>query len=119
MATEFSETATAELKSVSDIKNEEQILDLGDASAEKLAEILKNAKTILWNGPVGVFEFPNFRKGTEIVANAIADSEASPLLVAVIPWQQSICSVFPTRSPTSPLAAAHSSNSWKAKFCQQ
>uniref|UniRef100_UPI000D6EEA9C phosphoglycerate kinase n=2 Tax=Enterobacteriaceae TaxID=543 RepID=UPI000D6EEA9C len=35
-----------------------------------------NAKTILWNGPVGVFEFPNFRKGTEIVANAIADSEA-------------------------------------------
>ena len=40
------------------------------------AEILKNAKTILWNGPVGVFEFPNFRKGTEIVANAIADSDA-------------------------------------------
>ena len=55
---------------------EEQILDLGDVSAQKLAEILKNAKTILWNGPVGVFEFPNFRKGTEIVANAIADSEA-------------------------------------------
>ena len=76
VATEFSETATATLKSVNDIKDEEQILDLGDASAEKLAEILKNAKTILWNGPVGVFEFPNFRKGTEIVANAIADSEA-------------------------------------------
>ena len=75
VATEFSETATATLKSVNDIKDEEQILDLGDASAEKLAEILKNAKTILWNGPVGVFEFPNFRKGTEIVANAIADSE--------------------------------------------
>ncbi|MEO3990497.1 phosphoglycerate kinase [Pseudocitrobacter cyperus] len=76
VATEFSETATATLKSVNDIKDDEQILDLGDASAEKLAEILKNAKTILWNGPVGVFEFPNFRKGTEIVANAIADSEA-------------------------------------------
>jgi phosphoglycerate kinase len=76
VATEFSETATATLKSVSDIKDEEQILDLGDVSAQKLAEILKNAKTILWNGPVGVFEFPNFRKGTEIVANAIADSEA-------------------------------------------
>jgi len=76
VATEFSETAAATLKSVNDIKDEEQILDLGDASAEKLAEILKNAKTILWNGPVGVFEFPNFRKGTEIVANAIADSEA-------------------------------------------
>ena len=76
VATEFSETATATLKSVNDIKDDEQILDLGDASAEKLAEILKNAKTILWNGPVGVFEFPNFRKGTEIVANAIADSDA-------------------------------------------
>jgi len=76
VATEFSETAPATLKSVSDIKDEEQILDLGDVSAQKLADILKNAKTILWNGPVGVFEFPNFRKGTEIVANAIADSEA-------------------------------------------
>ena len=76
VATEFSETATATLKSVNDIKDDEQILDLGDASAQQLADILKNAKTILWNGPVGVFEFPNFRKGTEIVANAIADSDA-------------------------------------------
>lgn len=75
VATEFSETATATLKSVTDIKDDEQILDMGDVSANKLAEIIKNAKTILWNGPVGVFEFPNFRKGTEIVANAIADSE--------------------------------------------
>ncbi|EDX8186201.1 phosphoglycerate kinase, partial [Salmonella enterica subsp. enterica] len=76
VATEFSETAPATLKSVNDVKEDEQILDIGDASAQQLAEILKNAKTILWNGPVGVFEFPNFRKGTEIVANAIADSEA-------------------------------------------
>ena len=76
VATEFSETAAATLKSVNDIKDDEQILDLGDASAQQLADILKDAKTILWNGAVGVFEFPNFRKGTEIVANAIADSEA-------------------------------------------
>ncbi|WP_431225155.1 phosphoglycerate kinase [Serratia sp. L9] len=76
VATEFSETATATLKPASEIKDEEQILDLGDVSAERLAKILKEAKTILWNGPVGVFEFPNFRKGTEIVARAIADSEA-------------------------------------------
>lgn len=76
VATEFSETAEATLKSVNDVKDGEQILDIGDVSAQKLADILKNAKTILWNGPVGVFEFPNFRKGTEIVANAIADSEA-------------------------------------------
>ncbi|MBG6242523.1 MAG: phosphoglycerate kinase [Candidatus Symbiopectobacterium sp. Dall1.0] len=76
VATEFSETATATLKSVTAIKDDEQILDLGDVSAERLADILKNAKTILWNGPVGVFEFPNFRKGTEIIAQAIADSDA-------------------------------------------
>ena len=76
VATEFSETAEATLKSSTEIKDDEQILDLGDESAERLAEILKNAKTILWNGPVGVFEFPNFRKGTEVIAKAIADSEA-------------------------------------------
>ncbi|BBG61363.1 Phosphoglycerate kinase [Providencia rustigianii] len=76
VATEFSETAEATLKASNTIKDDEQILDLGDESAERLAEILKNAKTILWNGPVGVFEFPNFRKGTEIVARAIAESDA-------------------------------------------
>ncbi|NRR64555.1 phosphoglycerate kinase [Yersinia pestis] len=76
VATEFSETAAPTLKPANEIKDDEQILDLGDESAERLAEILKNAKTILWNGPVGVFEFPNFRKGTEIVARAIAESEA-------------------------------------------
>ena len=47
-----------------------------DETALAMAKLLKEAKTILWNGPVGVFEFPNFRKGTEIVARAIADSEA-------------------------------------------
>lgn len=76
VATEFSETATATVKQANEIQDNEQILDMGDASAERLAVILKNAKTILWNGPVGVFEFPNFRKGTEIVARAIADSDA-------------------------------------------
>ncbi|HAT6328827.1 TPA: phosphoglycerate kinase [Proteus mirabilis] len=76
VATEFSETALAVLKSANDIKDDEQVLDIGDVTAERLAEILKNAKTILWNGPVGVFEFPNFRKGTEVIAKAIADSDA-------------------------------------------
>ncbi|HFF9837407.1 phosphoglycerate kinase [Serratia marcescens] len=76
VAIEFSETATATVKQANEIQDNEQILDMGDVSAERLAVILKNAKTILWNGPVGVFEFPNFRKGTEIVARAIADSDA-------------------------------------------
>ncbi|TGD89546.1 phosphoglycerate kinase, partial [Salmonella enterica subsp. enterica serovar Poona] len=72
VATEFSETAPATLKSVNDVKEDEQILDIGDASAQQLAEILKNAKTILWNGPVGVLEWPTFRGGTEIEATASA-----------------------------------------------
>lgn len=76
VATEFSETAEALMKSVNDVKDDEQILDLGDETAERLAGILKKAKTILWNGPVGVFEFPNFRHGTAVIAQAIAESEA-------------------------------------------
>lgn len=76
VATEFSETAEAVMKSVNDVKDDEQILDLGDETAERLAGILKKAKTILWNGPVGVFEFPNFRHGTAVIAQAIAESEA-------------------------------------------
>lgn len=76
VATEFSEDAKATMKSIKDVKDDEQILDIGDKTAENLAEIIKNAKTILWNGPVGVFEFPNFRHGTEVIAKAIADSDA-------------------------------------------
>ncbi|MEE4409876.1 MULTISPECIES: phosphoglycerate kinase [Serratia] len=76
VGTEFSETAVATVKNVSDIADNEEIMDFGDETAYAMAALLKNAKTILWNGPVGVFEFPNFRRGTEIVANAIADSEA-------------------------------------------
>lgn len=75
VATEFSETAPATMKSATDVKDNEQILDLGDNSAQVLADIIKNAKTILWNGPVGVFEFPNFRHGTEVIAKAIAESD--------------------------------------------
>ena len=76
VGTEFSETVPAIEKSVTEVKDDESIFDIGDKSAEKLAEIIKNAKTVLWNGPVGVFEFPNFRKGTEIISHAIANSDA-------------------------------------------
>ena len=76
VGTEFSETAPATEKSVTEVKDDESIFDIGDKSAEQLTEIIKNAKTVLWNGPVGVFEFPNFRKGTEIISHAIANSDA-------------------------------------------
>ena len=76
VGTEFSETAPATEKSVTEVKDDESIFDIGDKSAAQLAEIIKNAKTVLWNGPVGVFEFPNFRKGTEIISHAISNSDA-------------------------------------------
>ncbi|MDE4003502.1 phosphoglycerate kinase [Glaesserella parasuis] len=74
---EFPDAAAATHKSVNEVAAEESIFDIGDKSAEELAEIIRNAKTILWNGPVGVFEFPNFRKGTEVVAQAIVDATAN------------------------------------------
>ena len=77
VGTEFSETAPAVEKAVNEVAENESIFDIGDKSAEELATIIRSAKTILWNGPVGVFEFPNFRKGTEIVAQAIVDATAN------------------------------------------
>ncbi len=76
VAGEFSPTATATLKAVSDVASDDMIFDIGPDSAEALAEILKNAGTIVWNGPVGVFEFDQFGEGTKRIAQAIADSSA-------------------------------------------
>ncbi len=76
VGTEFSDTAVAAIKPVDQVADNEEIMDLGPDSAQVMADILKNAKTILWNGPCGVFEFDNFSKGTEVVAQAIADSDA-------------------------------------------
>ncbi|MEO9654284.1 phosphoglycerate kinase [Marinomonas sp.] len=76
VGTEFSDTAVATVKPVDQVADNEEIMDLGPDSAQALAEILKSAKTILWNGPCGVFEFDNFSKGTEVVAQAIAQSDA-------------------------------------------
>lgn len=73
-AKEFAETAAAETKSIDDVAADDMILDIGEESAQKLAEILKNAGTIVWNGPVGVFEFAQFAGGTEVVSRAVADS---------------------------------------------
>ena len=70
----FSETTPAEIKPVSAISDDDMIFDIGPDSAKKLAEIIKNAGTIIWNGPVGVFEFDQFGEGTKTVSMAIADS---------------------------------------------
>ena len=73
---EFAEDAAAETKSVDDVAEDDMIFDIGPKSAEHLAEVLKDAKTIVWNGPVGVFEFDQFGAGTEVISKAIAQSDA-------------------------------------------
>ncbi|BBM01600.1 phosphoglycerate kinase [Microbulbifer sp. GL-2] len=73
---EFSETAAAETKPAGAVTEDDMIFDIGPQSSEQLADILKEAKTIIWNGPVGVFEFDQFGAGTEHLSKAIAASDA-------------------------------------------
>ena len=75
-AKEFAETAEATLKSADDVTEDDMIFDIGPDSSAALAAQLKEAKTIIWNGPVGVFEFDQFGEGTKALALAIAESDA-------------------------------------------
>lgn len=76
VATEVSESAAATVKPVDQVADDEMILDIGPDSAEHLASLLKEAGTVLWNGPVGVFEIDQFGEGTRRLARAIAESGA-------------------------------------------
>lgn len=73
-AKEFSESAAATVKKVADVQDDDLIMDIGPETAALYADILKSAGTIVWNGPVGVFEFDQFGGGTESLSKAIADS---------------------------------------------
>ena len=75
-ADEFSAEATATVRPVNAVEPGEMILDIGPETAARFAAILKDAGTIIWNGPVGVFEFDAFGEGTKVLANAIAASDA-------------------------------------------
>jgi phosphoglycerate kinase len=76
VAKSFAADATATLKNATDVADDDLILDIGPETARRLAQQLKAAGTIVWNGPVGVFEFDAFAHGTETIARAIADSSA-------------------------------------------
>ncbi len=78
-AKEFSASATATPKSTEMVADDDMILDIGQQSALAIAHLLKQAGTIVWNGPVGVFEFDQFAQGTRIIAKAIAESKAFSL----------------------------------------
>jgi len=78
-AKEFSETAVATVKSVADIAEDDMVLDIGPETAKLYAQLLTTAGTIVWNGPVGVFEIEQFSQGTRLLAQAIAESPAFSL----------------------------------------
>ncbi|GAA5131958.1 phosphoglycerate kinase [Thalassotalea piscium] len=73
---DWSHNSATEVKALTDINSNDNIIDFGPKTAEKVAEIVKSAGTILWNGPVGVFEMGAFAKGTEVISFAIAQSAA-------------------------------------------
>ncbi len=75
-AKEFSQSAVAKVKSVAEVDDDDMILDIGPQTAARFGEIMQQAATIVWNGPVGVFEFDQFGEGTRVLAKAIAASSA-------------------------------------------
>ena len=76
VAKEFAESAEATVKAIADVADDDMILDIGPKTAAMFGEMLKSSQTILWNGPVGVFEFDQFGNGTKVLAQAIAESPA-------------------------------------------
>lgn len=74
VASEFSADALAEVKEVDEVADEDMILDIGPKTAALYAYMAKQARTVVWNGPVGVFEFPQFSRGTQLLAEGIAES---------------------------------------------
>jgi phosphoglycerate kinase len=79
VARQLAATAHADIRSIHDVGANEMILDIGPDTAERIGDSLKSAGTIIWNGPVGVFEFDQFGEGTRAIANAIASSKAFSL----------------------------------------
>jgi len=76
VAKEFSDKAQAQLKKIDELDENDMILDVGPETQEQFVKLIKKSKTILWNGPVGVFEFPQFAKGTQGIGEAIARHDA-------------------------------------------
>jgi len=78
-AERFHQDAHPSLRDVAKVHKDEMILDIGPESAQVLADIIKNAGTVIWNGPVGVFEFEHFSKGTKVVAQAVGETDGFTL----------------------------------------
>jgi hypothetical protein len=113
----FAADAPATVKAATDVAEDDLILDIGPETAARLAAQLKSAGTIVWNGPVGVFEFAAFENGTKQIAQAIAESPPSALPAVATPWRPLPSTASRSRWATSPPAAALSWKCWKARPC--
>lgn len=80
IADDFSNDATSKVVKAGEIPANWEGLDIGPVTAEMFSEAVKDAKTVVWNGPMGCFEMPNFAKGTEAVAKALADADATTII---------------------------------------
>src|SRR6185437_2890176 len=76
VAKELAATAHADIRSIHEVRSDESILDVGPDTAERWSRLLESAGTIIWNGPVGVFEYDQFGEGTRAIADAVARSKA-------------------------------------------
>ena len=117
VAREFAATAHADVRPIHDVHADEMILDIGPDTAERFAKVIEAAGTVVWNGPVGVFEFPQFGEGTRVIANAIARSRPSRSPVAATRSRRSRSTGSRKAFRTSRPAAARSSSSSKARRC--
>lgn len=79
-AKEITKDAESEVKTPTNILSDDKILDIGPESAQKFTQIIQNSKTVIWNGPLGLYEFPQFKNGTEQVAKALANSQAKSII---------------------------------------
>jgi phosphoglycerate kinase len=119
VAPAFAADAPATIKRIDEVGADDMILDIGPRTAQAYAALIAKAGTVVWNGPVGVFEFDAFGHGTEALARAIAASPAFSIagggdtLAAVDKYGSRMT------SRTSPPAAVRSSNSSKAKPCRR
>jgi hypothetical protein len=101
------------------VADDDLILDIGPQTAQLLAAQLKAAGTIVWNGPVGVFEFDAFATAPSAIAQAIAESAPSASPAAATPWRPSPSTASRRTWATSPPAAAPSWKCWKARPCRR
>ena len=110
VATAFSADADAIVKQVDEVAEADLILDVGPETQASYQGMMASASTILWNGPVGVFEFPKFEGGTRALSLAIARATDSISLAVATPWPRLISLLLPIRLVISRLVAARSSN---------